>query len=314
MLVLCDVLNASDMKPHPTNTRAQTEKVAKKYAKEEMIYGIEQEYTMLKADGSPLGFPKDGFPEPQGPYYCGVGTGRVIGREIIEEHTQACIDAGLMIEGTNAEVMPGQWEFQIGAADALTVSDQLYVARWLLHRIAEDYDVIISFAAKPVKGDWNGAGAHTNFSTQAMREGYGADRGGVQGDRQAGRRPHQGLRRTTSRAASPARTRRPRTTSSATACRTAAPASASRGRSPRTARATPRIAAPTPTATRTPSPASSSRASAAAESCTPRRSGALGDRARRPCRFSTTIDERDDRCSNSNVTTCCTPSRNAGCG
>ena len=46
-----------------------------------------------------------------------------------------------MIEGTNAEVMPGQWEFQIGAADALTVSDHLYVARWLLHRIAEDYDV-----------------------------------------------------------------------------------------------------------------------------------------------------------------------------
>jgi glutamine synthetase len=139
-----------------------------------MIYGIEQEYTMLKADGTPLGFPKDGFPEPQGPYYCGVGTGRVIGREIIEEHTQACIDAGLMIEGTNAEVMPGQWEFQIGAADALTVSDQLYVARWLLHRIAEDYDVIISFAAKPQKGDWNGAGMHTNFSSKSMRESYGA--------------------------------------------------------------------------------------------------------------------------------------------
>jgi glutamine synthetase len=174
VLVLCEVLNAADMRPHPTNTRAQTEKVAKKYAKQEMIYGIEQEYTMLKADGTPLGFPKDGFPAPQGPYYCGVGTGRVIGREIIEEHTQACIDAGLMIEGTNAEVMPGQWEFQIGAADALTVSDQLHVARWLLHRIAEDYDVIISFDAKPVKGDWNGAGAHTNFSTKAMREGYGA--------------------------------------------------------------------------------------------------------------------------------------------
>ena len=171
ILVLCEVLNAKDMKPHVTNTRALAAKVAKKYAKAEMIYGIEQEYTMMKSDGTPLGFPSGGgFPAPQGPYYCGVGTGRVIGREIIEEHTQACIDAGLMIEGTNAEVMPGQWEFQIGAADALTVSDHMYVARWLLHRIAEDYDVIISFAAKPQKGDWNGAGAHTNFSTKAMRE------------------------------------------------------------------------------------------------------------------------------------------------
>jgi len=170
ILVLCEVLNAKDMKPHVTNTRATCAKVAKKFAKAEMIYGIEQEYTMLKPNGTPLGFPDGGFPGPQGPYYCGVGTGRVIGREIIEDHTQACIDAGLMIEGTNAEVMPGQWEFQIGATDALTVSDHMYVARWLLHRIAEDYDVVISFAAKPQKGDWNGAGAHTNFSTKAMRE------------------------------------------------------------------------------------------------------------------------------------------------
>lgn len=125
---------------------------------------------MLKLDGSPLGFPANGFPAPQGPYYCGVGAGRVVGRDIIEEHTQACLDADLMIEGTNAEVMPGQWEFQVGAAEALAVSDHLHVARWLLHRIAEDYDVVISFDAKPQKGDWNGAGMHTNFSTKAMRE------------------------------------------------------------------------------------------------------------------------------------------------
>jgi glutamine synthetase len=174
VLVLCDVHNAVDDKPHPTNTRVLCEKSAKKYAKQEMIFGIEQEYTFLKPNGTPLGFPTDGYPAPQGPYYCGVGTGRVIGREIIEEHTLACIDAGLMIEGTNAEVMPGQWEFQIGAADAITVSDHMYVARWLLHRIAEDYDVVVSFDAKPAKGDWNGAGAHTNFSTRAMRENYAA--------------------------------------------------------------------------------------------------------------------------------------------
>ncbi len=170
ILVLCEVDNAKDGKPHVTNTRAASVKTAKKFAKHEMIFGIEQEYTFLKLDGSPLGFPPGGFPGPQGPYYCGVGAGRVAAREIIEEHTQACMDAGLMIEGTNAEVMPGQWEFQIGAADGVTVSDHLTVARWLLHRIAEDYDVVVSFAAKPMKGDWNGAGAHTNFSTKAMRE------------------------------------------------------------------------------------------------------------------------------------------------
>ncbi len=174
IIVLCEVYLAADMKPHPTNTRAPLEKVYKKYAKQGMIFGLEQEYTMLKLDGTPLGFPPNGYPGPQGPYYCGVGAGRVIGREIIEEHTQACIDAGLLIEGTNAEVMPGQWEFQIGAADPVTVGDHMYVARWLLHRIAEDYDIQISFDAKPAKGDWNGAGMHTNFSTAAMREGYGA--------------------------------------------------------------------------------------------------------------------------------------------
>ena len=174
ILVLCEVVNAKDLKPHVTNTRAALVKAQKKYAKQEMIFGLEQEYTMLRTDGTPYGFPKDGFPAPQGPYYCGVGADRVVGREIIEEHTQACIDAGLLIEGTNAEVMPGQWEFQIGAADGVTVADQLTVGRWLLHRIAEDHDVVISFAAKPVKGDWNGAGCHTNFSTAAMREDYKA--------------------------------------------------------------------------------------------------------------------------------------------
>jgi glutamine synthetase len=174
ILVLCEVYLAQTMKPHPTNTRAAAVKTAKKFAKQGMIFGLEQEYTMLRLDGTPYGFPAGGFPEPQGPYYCGVGAGRVVGRDIIEEHTQACLDAGLMIEGTNAEVMPGQWEFQIGAADGVTVGDHLTVARWLLHRIAEDYGVVISFAAKPQSGDWNGAGCHTNFSTEAMRESYKA--------------------------------------------------------------------------------------------------------------------------------------------
>ena len=174
VIVMCEVLLAATGEPHPTNTRAACEAAAKKYADAEMIYGIEQEYTMLRLDGTPLGFPEGGYPAPQGPYYCGVGAGRVVGREIVERHTQACIDAGLRISGTNAAVMPGQWEFQIGPLSATAVSDHLTVGRWLLHRIAEDYDVVISFDAKPEKGDWNGAGAHTNFSTRAMRDNYEA--------------------------------------------------------------------------------------------------------------------------------------------
>jgi glutamine synthetase len=171
-LVLCEVL-LTDFTPHPTNTRAKTKAVSDKYGDQEPMFGIEQEYTFFK-DGRPLGWPEVGFPEPQGPYYCGVGGGKMVGREIIERHTQACLDAGLSIEGTNAEVMKGQWEFQVGVLSPLDVSDQLWVMRWLLHRVAEDYDVEVSFDAKPIKGDWNGAGAHTNFSTQAMREGWDA--------------------------------------------------------------------------------------------------------------------------------------------
>jgi glutamine synthetase len=168
VLVLCEVL-LSDMKPHATNTRAACARVAKKYASHDSWFGLEQEYTMLALNGRPLGFPAEGFPAAQGPYYCGVGAGRVVGRDIVERHTQACLDAGLSISGTNAEVMPGQWEFQVGPLGPLEVSDELTIARWLLHRIAEDYDVVISLDAKPEKGDWNGAGCHTNFSTNGMR-------------------------------------------------------------------------------------------------------------------------------------------------
>jgi len=168
VLVLCEVLNA-DGTVHVSNTRAHLREVAKMYEHEEAWFGIEQEYTFF--DGAkPLGWPDHGFPGPQGNYYCGVGADEVFGRAIVEEHMEACLEAGLDFCGINAEVMPGQWEFQIGPVGPLEVSDQIWMARWMLYRIAEDHDVSATLYPKPVKGDWNGAGAHTNFSTKSMRE------------------------------------------------------------------------------------------------------------------------------------------------
>ena len=170
ILVMTEVQD-TDFTPHPTNTRAACAAVAEQFADQEPIFGIEQEYTFLK-DGHPLGWPQGGYPGPQGPYYCGVGADEIWGRDIVEAHTTACMEAGLHISGTNAEVMMGQWEFQIGPVATPQVGDELYVARWLLYRIAEDFGVSVTISAKPIPGDWNGAGAHTNFSTKAMREGW----------------------------------------------------------------------------------------------------------------------------------------------
>jgi glutamine synthetase len=171
-LVMCEVL-LPDMSPHPTNTRAACVAVAERYGKHEPWFGIEQEYTFLR-ENRPLGWPIGGFPGPQGPYYCGVGADEIWGREVVEAHSDACMAAGLAISGTNAEVMMGQWEFQIGPLGPVEAADQVWVARWLLYRIGEDFDITATLDPKPIAGDWNGAGAHTNFSTKEMREGYDA--------------------------------------------------------------------------------------------------------------------------------------------
>jgi glutamine synthetase len=172
VLVMTEVLDI-EFEPHFTNTRAACADAAEKFAGQEPWFGIEQEYTFLQK-GYPLGWPQGGFPGPQGPYYCGVGADEIFGRDVVEAHTKACMDAGLAISGTNAEVMMGQWEFQIGPVGPPAVADQLWIARWLLYRIAEDFDVSVTIDPKPIPGDWNGAGAHTNFSTTAMRESYEA--------------------------------------------------------------------------------------------------------------------------------------------
>ena len=175
-LVLCEVLNP-DGSPHESNQRATLRRVLDSAGPEvDPWVGFEQEYTIYH-DGRPLGFPANGFPGPQGPYYCGIGADRAFGRDLVEAHAQACAESGIMFYGINAEVMPGQWEFQIGyrgleqeSADPLTVSDHVWLARWLLQRLGEESEIEVSFDPKPVQGDWNGAGAHTNFSIRSMRE------------------------------------------------------------------------------------------------------------------------------------------------
>ncbi|WP_428116281.1 glutamine synthetase GlnII [Candidatus Poriferisodalis sp.] len=175
ILVMCETFTTETMEPHPTNTRARQRAVLDNYGDQGFWFGLEQEYTMLDPVTKwPYGFPPNGFPGPQGPYYCGVGALRIYGRDVVEQHTTWCIDAGLAISGTNAEVMPGQWEFQIGPVDPLTVGDQIWLARYLLYRAGEEHGIEISLDAKPVQGDWNGAGMHTNVSTNAMRENYEA--------------------------------------------------------------------------------------------------------------------------------------------
>lgn len=167
IIVMCEVFNA-DGTVHASNNRAKLRELADQHADQDAWFGFEQEYTFF--DGvKPLGWPGNGFPAPQGGYYCGVGSDEVFGRPIVEEHLKACLDAGIAVSGINAEVMPGQWEYQVGPLGPLDASDEIWLSRWLLYRIAEEYDVTVRLEPKPVKGDWNGAGAHTNFSTKAMR-------------------------------------------------------------------------------------------------------------------------------------------------
>ena len=169
LLVLCEVMN-EDGTPHTTNTRSALVKAANNFAHEEPWFGIEQEYFFYK-DGKPLGWPTEynAYPPPQGTYYCGVGADRVFGRDISVEHATACMEAGLAICGTNAEVMTSQWEYQIGAVDALEVSDHLWMSRYIMHKITEKYDCSVTFLPKPF-ADYAGSGLHTNVSTKEMRE------------------------------------------------------------------------------------------------------------------------------------------------
>src|SRR3982751_1290607 len=166
-LVMCEVYMPDKKTPHPSNSRANIPDDPGAW------FGFEQEYFLYR-DGAPLGFPKEGFPAPQGEYYTGVGFKNVgdIARQIVDEHIDLCIEAGIAIEGVNAEVAKGQWEFQIFGKGARRAADELWIARYLMLRLCERFGVDVNFHPKPLGADvdWNGSGLHTNFSTKHMRE------------------------------------------------------------------------------------------------------------------------------------------------
>ncbi len=174
ILVMCETILPDGITPAKSNHRAYARSVFETDAVsvEKTWYGLEQEYVLFEKDGkTPLGWPVDGYPAPQGPYYCGVGSGNAVGREIMDQHYSACIEAGVKIAGTNAEVMKGQWEYQIGPSEGLDYGDHMWMARYLLYRVCEYHNVVVSLDPKPVEGDWNGSGCHSNFSTLSMRDG-----------------------------------------------------------------------------------------------------------------------------------------------
>ncbi len=164
-LVMCDVLNA-DGTDHVSNGRATIDD-----DDNDFWFGFEQEYFLYDVGTKkPIGWPEEGEPNPQGQYYCSVGARNAIGRHIVEEHLDACIDAGLNIEGINAEVAIGQWEYQIFAKGAKSAGDQIWIARYLLERITEEYGVYVEYHCKPLGDtDWNGSGMHANFSNSLLR-------------------------------------------------------------------------------------------------------------------------------------------------
>ena len=159
--VLCEVYNP-DGTPHESNIRHIL------LDDDNVWYGFEQEYTIF-IDGRPIGFPKDGFPVPQGKYYCGVGDEQVRGRKFVDEHLEICLNTELQITGTNAEVLLGQWEYQLFNTTSKSAADDLWISRYILQRLSEKWGYRIEFHPKPVMGDWNGSGLHCNFSNHIMR-------------------------------------------------------------------------------------------------------------------------------------------------
>lgn len=192
-IVLCDTwlvdTEASKKKnelvyiSHPDNTRARAEYIFSNQLveKEDPWYGIEQEFFFTINDGksfeAPIGMTTvDGKEwvstsgKPQGDFYCGNGPNNIKQRDVAEYILNCLNYAGqIKCTGYNWEVAPGQCEFQIFSS-GIDAADSLQLFRYIAIRAAEEKGLSINFHPKPMTGDWNGSGCHTNFSTESMRK------------------------------------------------------------------------------------------------------------------------------------------------
>lgn len=167
-LVLCETLDKNG-KALPTNTRAAAADLfgTHKAKTEKPWFGIEQEYFIVAGNPDFRGI-------TQGQYYCSVGGRNAFYRDLVEEHMNLCLKAGLKVSGINAEVAPCQWEYQIGPCEGIDSGDQMWISRWIMERLSEKHKVHIKWEPKPFIGI-NGSGCHTNYSTESMRNAGGLD-------------------------------------------------------------------------------------------------------------------------------------------
>ena len=170
VLVLCDT-HLPNGDPHPTNARYKANTIFNKKRQANPWFGLEQEYFIMNPKTKePLGYSTD-LPKDYIDYYCSVGTNKAYGRNIANEHFMCCLTAGVILSGMNAEVAPGQWEYQVGPCEGIEAGDHLWISRYILERVVEKYSAQVSYHPKVVKENCNGSGCHMNFSTLEMREG-----------------------------------------------------------------------------------------------------------------------------------------------
>jgi len=171
--VLCDTYRP-DGTPMPNNNRVKAVELFNKGLEHEPWFGIEQEYFIMdKTTKCPIGFPLNEPGAKQGQYYCSVGSNNTFGRNLAETHYKLCLEYDVKLSGMNAEVAPGQWEWQCGPCVGIESGDHVMMARYFLELLTETAyeNCYIDWSPKPVSGDWNGSGCHTNYSTKLMREG-----------------------------------------------------------------------------------------------------------------------------------------------